>query len=187
MGTITGGYKSHLEAIRAAAKSGDEGTGGRRGRAQGEVGKVRVVTPLRKDQLRLLAVHRPARVALLAASGERIFPIYEAYWVGDYEAEVLRTVEYGWTSACGGSVSPADLSSSQRKLAELVTYYNEEDIGILACCATLALRIVQCIVGTTEDDSALDAARGCREAIFAATLADHAIHDAQAPGVPAEA
>jgi hypothetical protein len=152
-----------------------------------EVGKVVVMTPIREDQKRLLGKHRLARIALLAACGERMFPIYESYWVGDYAPDVSRTVECGWTCACGGSVRPDDLRLAHGKITGLVDYYNEEDVSILACCTTLALRIVQCIDAATDDDSALAAARGCSEALFVARLADHAIHGAKAPGFPAEA
>lgn len=145
------------------------------------------MTPFDKQQQRLHKANRFARVALLAACGERVFPIYEAYWVGDYTPDVSRTVEQGWIYACGGMISPEDVRCSLEGLLALVTYYNEEDIGILSCCATLALRIVQCIDAPTDDESSLAAARGCHTEIYAAILADHAIHEAKAPGFPAEA
>ena len=142
---------------------------------------------LRDRQDRLLRATEHGRVALLAAIGERMFPIYEKHWVGDHAVEVSRTIEQGWRRATGLDVPAADLVASRTQLQALVEFYNEESIGILAQCTTLALRLVQCLEASTEEEAVLAAARGTGNHLSAATLADRAIHDAKAPGFPAEA
>ncbi len=142
---------------------------------------------LNERRERLSQASAVARIALLAGCAERVIQIHEAHWVGDYAPELVRVIEQAWVRACGGTIDSGELAANRSALEQLVAFYNDESIGILANCSTLALRIAQCLEASTEQDAVLAVARGTSNHLSAAMLVDHAIHDAKAPGYPAEA
>jgi hypothetical protein len=114
-----------------------------------------------------------ARSALLSASAERVLPIYEEYWVGDYYPSVARSVEIGWASALGEPVDAAELRICLDEVQDLVTYYYEEATRheVLATAVTAVLRLLQSIT-PDEEASVLATARGIASAVEAAKSAE---------------
>jgi hypothetical protein len=64
-----------------------------------------------------------ARIALVAECGDRVFPVYEEYWGGRYYPEVGRSIEIGWSYACGANVEASEIQSCLVKVEELVELY----------------------------------------------------------------
>jgi len=112
-----------------------------------------------------------ARVALVAECGERVRPVYEEYWVGTYSASVGRSVELGWTFACGGKIDAAETQACIAEVRDVVEFYNEEGISILAAVVTVALRVLESM-SSDEDASCMAVARGLNSDLNAAQLAE---------------
>ena len=75
---------------------------------------------------------------------------FRYYWVGDYAPELRRVLEQAWIRACGGTIDSGDLAANRSALEDLVAFYNDESIGVVANCSTLALRIAQCLEASTD-------------------------------------
>jgi hypothetical protein len=114
-----------------------------------------------------------ARTALLCACGERVLPIYEEYWVGSYFTAVGRSIELGWSYACGGKVDDQEMQFCLDGVQDLVSYYYEEQtrIGVLAATVTVVLRVLESI-SADEGASCLAVARGLCSTIHAANHAE---------------
>lgn len=126
-------------------------------------------------QRRFASTSQEARIAFLAAAGERILPIYEKYWTGDYIPEIGKSFELGWRHVLGRPASEPELKSCSSAVGDAVEFYNEESIAILSRCATLALRVLQCIQADSEQGASLAAARGYAVLVEAAQNVDKAI------------
>jgi hypothetical protein len=124
-------------------------------------------------QARVARATPQARTALLSASAERVLPVYEEYWVGDYSPAVARSVEIGWASALGEPVNADELKSCIAEVQDLVTYYYEEATRheVLATAVTVVLRLLQSIT-PDEEASVLATARGIGSAVEAARAAE---------------
>lgn len=114
-----------------------------------------------------------ARIALLSASAERILPVYEEYWVGDYCPAVARSVEIGWAYATDATMNGEELQKCLNEVQDLVTYYYEDATRneVLATAVTVVLRLLQSITPDAES-SILATARGIGSAIEAAKNAE---------------
>ncbi len=114
-----------------------------------------------------------ARTALLSASAERVLPVYEEYWVGDYSPAVARSVEIGWAYALGGDGNAAESRTCIAEVQDLVTYYYEDATRheILAHAVTVVLRLLQSIC-PDEEASVLATARGVSSTIDTAKSAE---------------
>jgi hypothetical protein len=114
-----------------------------------------------------------ARTAFLSACAERVLPIYEDYWVGDYYPSVARSVEIGWTYALGADVNAEELRTCLDEVQDLVTYYHEEPTRheILAAAVTVVLRMLQSIT-PDEEASIIATARGISSTIDTAKSAE---------------
>ena len=108
---------------------------------------------------RFAAMHATARLAMIAASGARLLPIYEQRWVGDHAPAVARAIELGWASATGAAIDPDEAQTVERHVAEQVAFLREEDIAILADPVTIALRVIEAVRAESDEASVLAAAR----------------------------
>lgn len=89
---------------------------------------------------RLGVANRHARTALVAQCAARVLPVYEEYWVGTYSGSVGRAVQIGWLVACGTPADSAEIRTCLAELEDVVSFYHEEGIGVLANATTVALR-----------------------------------------------
>jgi hypothetical protein len=112
-----------------------------------------------------------ARTGLLCACGERVLPIYEEYWIGSYFTAVGRSIELGWSYACGGKVDEEEMRFCLDGMQDLVAYYNDEGIDVLARTVTIVLRVLQSI-SPDEAASCLAVARGINSTIDTANNAE---------------
>lgn len=100
---------------------------------------------LEERRRRFALVARDVRVAFATAAGERILPVYEKAWVGDHIPEIAEAIELGWRAALRDAPSRADLERCVTSVRDAVELYNEESIAVLSRCATISLRVLQCI------------------------------------------
>jgi hypothetical protein len=112
-----------------------------------------------------------ARIALVAECGDRVLPVYEEYWVGTYYPEVGHSIEIGWSCACGAKVDASEIQSCLVKVEDLVDFYYEEGIEVLASTVTVALRVLQSM-SPDEEESCLAVARGLVYAVDTANRAE---------------
>jgi len=124
----------------------------------------------------LVPAPRAAKVAFCAACGDRVAPVFNEYWVGSPSDEVLRAVKLGWEFACTGLVDRESVASCRAELADIVAYYHEEDIAILAQAVTTCLRVVECIGADGEESAARASARASGACLYVALLADNYIN-----------
>jgi hypothetical protein len=99
---------------------------------------------------RLRPASRPARIALAAECGDRVYPIYEEYWVGDYYESVRRSIDIGWSVASGEKVDEAEIQKCLAEVQDLVNYYREEGIDVLGAAVTVVLRVLQSLASDEE-------------------------------------
>jgi hypothetical protein len=112
-----------------------------------------------------------ARTALVAECGDRVFPVYEEYWVGTYYPEVGRSIEIGWSYACGAKVEASEIQSCLVRVEGLVEFYYEEGRELLASTVTVVLRILESM-SPVEEESCLAVARGLIYAVDTANQAE---------------
>jgi hypothetical protein len=98
-------------------------------------------------------------------------PVYEEYWVGSYFTAVGRSIELGWSYACTGKVDDGEMRFCLEGLQDLVAYYNEEWISVLAKPVTVILRLLESI-SPDEGASCLAVARGLCSTLAAASSAE---------------
>lgn len=87
---------------------------------------------------RFSAVSPTLRLAFLASGAERVLPIYEKFWVGDFHPELLRTVELAWLAVEGSTLDPDEVERCFEVSKELADLYAEESIAVLAQAANSA-------------------------------------------------
>jgi hypothetical protein len=100
---------------------------------------------------RVQSATRARRIALASACGKRTLPIYETYWIGNYEESVGQAVELGWSVSLGASVDQQHISSALTELQNLVAFYREEGIDVLAATTTVILRVLQSLSENEEE------------------------------------
>jgi len=113
------------------------------------------------------------RTALAAKCGERVLPIYEEYWVGDYYPAVGRSIEIGWDYACGAAVDETELRTCLDHVRDLVSYYHDEKTNndLLAPTVTVVLRVLQSVT-PDEEASCLAVARSVLTSVDTAMSAE---------------
>ncbi|HHH31693.1 MAG TPA: hypothetical protein ENK57_25550 [Polyangiaceae bacterium] len=118
-------------------------------------------------QMRL--VSRQARLALAAACGQRVVPVFDEYWVEDHTPMARRAVEYAWAIACDELRGDTDLRQYQVELLDFIECYQRKRTRILASSVTA---IVQTITAAAEENAALAVARACGAARDVASSVD---------------
>jgi hypothetical protein len=99
---------------------------------------------------RLRPASRLARIALVAECGDRVYPIYEEYWVGEYYESVRRSIDIGWSVASGANVDEVEIQTCLTEVQDLVNYYREEGIDVLGAAVTVVLRVLQSLASDEE-------------------------------------
>jgi hypothetical protein len=94
---------------------------------------------------------RHARIALGAECADRVYPIYEEYWSGDFSESVRRSVDLVWSYASGSAIDEADVRACITEVRDLVDYYGEEEISILLQTVSVVLYSLESL---TDDDAA---------------------------------
>jgi hypothetical protein len=112
-----------------------------------------------------------ARIALVAECGDRVLPVYEEYWVGTYYPEVGHSIEIGWSYASGAKVEVSEIQSCLLRVEDLVDFYYEEGIELLASTVTVVLRVLESM-SPIEEESCLAVARGLVYAVDTANQAE---------------
>jgi hypothetical protein len=100
-----------------------------------------------------------------------VYPIYEEYSVGTYYKSVRRSIEIGWSYACGARVDEAEIQSCLAELQDIVEFYREEGIDVLGDIVTVVLRVLQALT-PDEEKSSLAVARALVSARDAAQSAE---------------
>jgi hypothetical protein len=120
---------------------------------------------------RLRSASPCARIALVAECGDRVRPIYEEDWVGTYSPAVGRSIEIGWSYACGAKVDESEMQFCLAEIRDLVEFYHEEEINVLASTVTVVLRVLQSL-SANEQESCLAVARGLVSTVDTANRAE---------------
>jgi hypothetical protein len=120
---------------------------------------------------RLASASSHAQIALVAESADRVYPIYEEYWVGTYSEFVRRSIDIGWAHACGATVDEAEIRTCLTHVGGLVEFYREEGIDVLAATVTVCLRVLQAMAPDQKELS-LSVARGLLSARETAQAAE---------------
>lgn len=102
---------------------------------------------------RLVPLPPVALTAIASATAERVYPVYQRFWVGDFVAEVRDAIDLGWTVCAGLNPQSGQHQRLAVAIEDHVDYLNEEDITILAQAAAASLRILETL------DPAVDIAR----------------------------
>lgn len=102
----------------------------------------------------------PLRLAFLATCAERVLPIYEKFWVGDFHPELLRTVELAWKTIEGDTLDPEEVDRCVEVSKDIAEFYAEESISVLAQAANSAAWIMDLIKPAEPDDADYAAPRG---------------------------
>ncbi|WP_394847465.1 hypothetical protein LZC95_08365 [Pendulispora brunnea] len=131
---------------------------------------------------RLQRISATARIALAAEIGDRVYPIYEEYWIGTYSNHVRRSIDLAWSRAEGGVVDQNDLRSCQADIEDLVAFYGEEEENdLLRAVVTVVLRVLQSL-SSDSSESDLAVARALLEAQNVAQAAEAMADEAQPSG-----
>ncbi len=97
----------------------------------------------------LRSVDRLPRIALAAEIATRLYPIYEEYYVGDFSERVSRSIEIGWSYACGGTADPNEIRACREEVKDLIAFYrDDEDIELLR---TLVVAVF-CVLESLDAD-----------------------------------
>ncbi len=121
---------------------------------------------------RFSAISPTIRLTFLASCAERIMPIYDKFWVGDYHPELSQTIELAWQTVEGGSVDAASARRCFDVAKELADLYAEDSIAPLAEAAGIAAYIMDMLQQTDHDDVALAAPRGYASVLTAGDAVD---------------
>jgi hypothetical protein len=108
---------------------------------------------------RLQSTSRFAQIALAAECADRVYPIYEEYWIGSYYESVKQSIELARSLSLGDEIDEKVVQSSLTELQDLVEFYREEGIDILSATITVVLRVLQAI--NSSDDECLVAVTRC--------------------------
>lgn len=127
----------------------------------------------------LAAAGRFAQIALAAECAERIYPIYQAYWVGSYYESVKQSIELAWSYAMGNQIDEDQLQANLEELGDLVNYYYEEGISELAETVNSVFLLLQAVSGNEEET--IVAVAQCLGAIQAAALYTEAMVNQRMP------
>lgn len=121
---------------------------------------------------RFSSISPTIRLAFLASSAERIMPIYDKFWVGDYHPELSQTIELAWQTVEGGSVDVASARRCSDVAKQLADLYAEDSLAPLAEAAGIAAYIMDMLQQTDQDDVALAAPRGYASVLTAGDAVD---------------
>lgn len=121
---------------------------------------------------RFASVSAPLRLAFAATCAERVLPIYEKFWIGDFHPELLRTVELAWQSVEGGNVDAEEVARCSDVSREVAELYAQESIAVLAQAANSAVWIMDMLKPAEPEDSASAAPRGYAAVLTAGQAID---------------
>lgn len=110
-----------------------------------------------KEQLN--KTNRYARIALAAECSYRVFPVYERYWIGDFEDVVKQSIELGWSCAQGDKVDETILKDSMAELEDIVKFYSDEGISELSATIYTVYNLLKSVTSESEDDNKLAVAK----------------------------
>lgn len=127
---------------------------------------------------RLQGANRFARSALAAECADRVQQVHERMWSGDYTPEVKRSIEIVRAFSQGTVVDQTEVASCAAELQNMVTYYFEEGISIVAETVTVCLRALHSIQ-PDEQEALLAAARALATARAVANLAEAEVRAVQ--------
>ena len=109
--------------------------------------------------LRAKAAGRLAQIALIAETGDRVQPVYQEYMIGTHSDAIARSVEIGWSYACGGVVDDSEVRALITELDDVIEFYGDEGIDVLQSTVMVTLRILQAL-SPNEDESNRAVGRG---------------------------
>jgi hypothetical protein len=95
----------------------------------------------------------------LAECADRVYPIYEEYWIGIYYESVRKSIELARSLSLGDKIDESVVPSSLTELQNFVEFYREEGIDILSTTVTVVPRVLQAI--SNSDDECLVAVTRC--------------------------
>lgn len=136
---------------------------------------------------RFASVSAPLRLAFLAACAQRVLPIYEKFWVGDFHPELLRTIELAWKTVEGGTVDADEVGRCSNVSREVAELYAEQSISVLAQAANSAVWIMDVLKQDDPDDVNLAAPRAYAAVLTAGQAIDAVLsREGIAPSAQAE-
>ena len=118
-----------------------------------------VMSLIEKLQRQLAKTSNNCQLALAAECGNRVVTVYQEYWVGTFFESVESSIDIGWDFAKGNPVDVKAIDGLVVQLRDLVEFYYEEGIEVLATTVTVPLRILQAISSGNDDDISLNIAR----------------------------
>lgn len=117
---------------------------------------------------RFATINPAVRLAFLASAAERIMPIYEKFWLGDFHPELTRSKELAWMSLEGRALDAGEVMRCLEVTKELADIYAEESIATLTQAANIGSYIMDVLAQTEASEVALAGPR-CYSAVLTAS------------------
>ncbi|WP_394849803.1 hypothetical protein LZC95_20390 [Pendulispora brunnea] len=134
---------------------------------------------------RLKRARHPVRVALAAAVGDRVLPVFEEYWREPPADEIPRTLELVWAHACGEAVDKGEFAACVQEVEETVEFLEGEQVTVATEAAVVIQRAAEA-TNSDEGEAVLAVARALVMALDAAEFAE-GMANRQTPNARTEA